>query len=98
MKQGEPTGGGGPALPVERAAVNCFRGELTRFRVRGRVRDNGTTLEPAVSGHLNLTPIPATRAAFSRYARCHSPFQLAVRASPTRLQSAPFLPSSFRPC
>lgn len=42
-------------------------GELTRFRVRDRVRDNGTTLEATVSGHLNLTPIPVTRAAFPRY-------------------------------
>lgn len=43
-------------------------GKLTRFRVRDRVRDNGTTLEATVSGHLNLTPIPVTRAAFPRYA------------------------------
>lgn len=32
------------------------------------MRDNGTTLEATVSGHLNLTPIPVTRAAFPRYA------------------------------
>lgn len=42
-------------------------GELTRFRARDRVRDNGTTLEATVSGHLNLTPIPVTRAVFSRF-------------------------------